>query len=143
MMFAGMNPLAIVVAAIAGWLVGAVWYGLLSKQWIAAQGKTMEEFKAGQAALKGSPAAYLPFVLSFVADVVMAWMLSGLLGHIGALSVRGGIISGAFVWFGFIFTTMLVNNAFQSRTYTLTAIDGGHWLAVLLVMGAILGAWGV
>ena len=30
MSFAGTNYLAIVIAAIAGWLTGAVWYGLLS-----------------------------------------------------------------------------------------------------------------
>ena len=38
--------LAILIAAIAGWLAGAVWYMALGKQWVAAQGSTMEAFKA-------------------------------------------------------------------------------------------------
>ena len=46
MTFAGINYLAILIAAVAGWLAGAVWYGVLGKPWVAAQGKTMEEFKA-------------------------------------------------------------------------------------------------
>jgi hypothetical protein len=29
------------------------------------------------------------------------------------------------------------------RSPKLIAIDGGHWLVVLLLMGAIIGAWGV
>jgi Protein of unknown function (DUF1761) len=144
MAFAGLNYLAVVIAAIAGWLVGALWYGVLAKPWIAALGTTLEEFKSRQVALKGSVKA-LPFVLAFVADLIMAWMLAGVLGHLGPgqVTLRNGIISGAFLWFGFVLTTMAVNNAFSGRKYRLTAIDAGHWLAVLVVMGAIVGGAGI
>ena len=54
MTFAGLNYLAIVVAGVAGWLVGAAWYGVLGRYWIAAQGKTIEVCNAEQAALKGT-----------------------------------------------------------------------------------------
>ena len=37
---------------------------------------------------------------------------------------------------------MASNYAFQGRKPMLTVIDGGYWLAVLLVIGAILGAFG-
>lgn len=46
MTFAGINYLAILIAAVAGWLSGAVWYSALGKRWVAAQGKTLEEFHA-------------------------------------------------------------------------------------------------
>jgi hypothetical protein len=141
MAFSGMNYLAILVAAIAGWLVGGGYYFLLGKHWVAAQDKTMDEFKAQQAALRGTSAAWAPFVVAFIADIIMAWMLAGLLGHIGALTLRGGFISGAFVWFGFVVTTLVTNYAFGGRRYLLAAIDAGHWLLVLIVMGAIIGAW--
>jgi hypothetical protein len=142
MKFAGMNFLAIVVAAIAAWLVGGVWYSVLSRPWVVAQGTTMEAFKARQAALKGTAAAWLPFVLVFIAELIIAWVLAGIMGHIGAWSIRGGLISAAFVWFGFVLTTIVANNAFQQRSIKLTAIDSGGWLAAFLVIGAILGAWG-
>src|SRR5262245_62482118 len=145
MTFAGMNYLAIVIAAVAGRLVGAVWYQLFARHWVAALGTAMEAFKQKQAALKGTPKAWLPFVLALVADLVMAWMLAGVLGHLGPgqVTLRNGVISGAFLWFGFVLTTMAVNNAFAGRTYKLTAIDAGHRLAVLVVMGAIIGALGL
>jgi Protein of unknown function (DUF1761) len=145
MSFAGINYLAVVIAAVVAWLAGAVWYGALAKPWVAAQGATMEEFKARQEAQKGTPAAYAPFILAFVAELVMAWVLAGTLGHLGVgqVTVRNGVISAFFVWLGFVVTTMAVNNAFGGRKPMLTAIDAGHWLAVLVIMGAIIGAMGV
>jgi hypothetical protein len=144
MAFAGMNIVAILVAAIAGWLLGAAWYGLLSGPWMRAQGKTAEAFKQEQAPRRGKPAYWMPFVLVFLADLVMAWVLAGVLGHLGPgqVTLRNGVISAAFLWFGFVVTTMAVNNAFAMRKIMLTVIDGGHWLAVLILMGAIIGAWG-
>ena len=39
-------------------------------------------------------------------------------------------------------TTILVNNSYPGRPAMLTAIDAGHWLGVLLVMGVVVGAFG-
>jgi hypothetical protein len=144
MSFAGVNHLAIVIAAIVAWLVGAAWYGVLARPWVTAQGKTMEAFKAEQTAKKGA-AAHAPFVLAFVALLVMAWCLAGVLGHLGVgqVTLRNGAISGAFLWLGFVLTTLSVNYAFGGRGIKLAAIDAGHWLLVLLVQGAIIGAIGV
>src|SRR5262245_48728844 len=112
MTFAGMNYLAIVIAAIAAWLAGAAWYGVLAKPWVAAQGKTMEAFQAERAAMRGSPAAYAPFLIAFVAELIMAWVLAGVIGHMGHVTLRNGLVSAAFVWFGFVLTTLAVNYAF-------------------------------
>ena len=137
MTFAGMNYLAIVIAAVAAWLAGAGWYMALGRTWTAALG-TEKMTPAGQ-----RPAAFLPYVYAFIAELLMAWILAGLLGHIGALTVRGGIISAAFCWLGFVMTTMVVNNIFAGRDARLLLIDGGHWLLVLVLMGAIIGGMGM
>ena len=55
-------------------------------------------------------------------------------------SLRAGVISGAFCWFGFVVTTVLVNNAYQGRKLMLSVIDCGHWLGVLVIQGAVIGA---
>ena len=103
----------------------------------------MEAFKAQQAALKGTSAAWLPFALAFLANLVMAWVLAGMVGHMGSVTIRSAVISALFAWVGFVVTTILVNNAFSGRRYALTAIDGGHWLAVLVIMGVVIGWMGV
>ena len=139
MTFAGMNYLAIVIAAVAAWLAGAGWYMALGKTWTAALGTTPEKMTpAGH-----RPGAFLPYIYAFIAELLMAWILAGLLGHIGALTVRGGIISAAFCWLGFVMPTMAVNNIFAGRDARLLLIDGGHWLVVLVLIGAIIGAMGV
>jgi hypothetical protein len=139
---AGMNILVIIAAAVAAWLAGAVYYTALAKPWVTAQGLTVEQHKAMMDARRGTIHAWLPFVLAFLADLVMACVMSGLIGHIGAYSLRGGIISAAFVWVGFVLTTIIVNNAFAGRRYMLTVMDSLHWLLGLLVIGAIVGVWG-
>jgi cytosine/adenosine deaminase-related metal-dependent hydrolase len=143
MTFAGINYLAVVVAAVVAWLAGAVWYALLANPWVAAHGKTMEQFKAERAAHKGTVHAWLPFALAFLAELVMAYVLAGMVGHLGSVTIRSAVISGLFVWAGFMLTTMLVNNAFAGRRYALTAIDAGHWLVVVVVMGVVIGWIGV
>ncbi|HVY00431.1 MAG TPA: DUF1761 domain-containing protein [Pseudorhodoplanes sp.] len=140
MAFAGMNYVAIFIAAVAGWITGAAWYNIFGNIWLTALGRSREDLNAR----RGTPAFYLPFVLALAACGVMAWMLAGVIGHLGPgqVTLRNGLISAAFLWFGFVLTTMTVNNAFGGRKWALTVIDGGHWLVVLLVMGAIIGALG-
>ena len=139
MTFAGVNYLAVLLAAVAAWIAGAAWYMSLGKAWQAAVGMTPEKM----AAAKRNPYAWVPFVLVFVGHLVMAWTLAGIVGHFNAVNVKDGVITGALCWFGFILTSILANNAFAGRSYRLTAIDAGHYLLVLLIMGAIIGAMGV
>ena len=138
MAFAGINYLAVLVAAVAGFAFGAAYCMTLSTPWLAAIGKTREELAA---AGKGSPA---PFVISIIALAIMAWVLAGGIGHLGPgqVTLRNGIISGLFMWLGFVITTLSVNYAFGQRKPMLTVIDGIHWLGVLVIQGAIIGAMG-
>jgi hypothetical protein len=94
---------------------------------------------------KKQPHSYLPFIYAFVAAFILAWVLAGLVGHLGPgqVTLRNGIISGLFCWLGFVFTTILVNNSFAMRSPKLLVIDGGYWLVVLVLSGAIIGAMGV
>ncbi|HEV3373712.1 MAG TPA: DUF1761 domain-containing protein [Xanthobacteraceae bacterium] len=141
MTFAGLNYLAILIAAIVAWVAGAVWYMSLGKIWTAAQGMTPEQMHAN----RNRPGAYLPFIYVFLAELVMAWVLAGLMGHLGAgqVTLVNGVISGAFCWLGFVITTLVPNVTFSMRDKRLIWIDGGHWLIVLALMGAIIGLMGV
>ena len=46
MAFMTVNWLSILIAAVAAWLFGGVYYTALGKYWMAAQGKTMEQCQA-------------------------------------------------------------------------------------------------
>jgi hypothetical protein len=136
-----LHAVPILVSAVVAWIFGAIYYGILGRMWIAAQGKTVEQCKTENAG-RSSAAKAAPFVLSFVAELVMASALSGIMFHIGIYSIGAGTFSGFMCWLGFILTTIVVNNAYTFRKAKLTAIDSGHWLGVLILMGAILGWFG-
>lgn len=139
MILYGVNVLAVVVAAIAAWFFGAAYYGPLGKTWVEAQGKTIEEIKCGG---KTGLAKVAPFILSFIAELIMASILAALVIRAGAVTIKSGLAWGALMWFGFMLTTMTTNYAFAGRKSLLTVIDAGHWLGVMLIMGAIIGAFG-
>lgn len=141
MTFAGISYLAVAIAAVVAWLASAAWYMSLGKIYMAALGKTPEQLAAD----RNKPGAFLPFIYAFVANLVIAWMLAGVLGHLGSgqVTLKNGVIAGAFVWFGFILTTMAVNFSFSGRDKRLLLIDLGNWLIVLVVMGAVIGGIGV
>jgi uncharacterized membrane protein len=139
--FANVNFLSILIAAVAAWIFGGVYYTSLSKPWLAAQGKTLQQCQAEQAGKSGASKA-APFILAFVGELIMAWVLYGILTHMGTFTLRAGAISGAFCWFGFVLTTMTINNAFCGRKPMLTVIDSGAWLGALVIIGAIVGWMG-
>jgi hypothetical protein len=130
------NYVAVFAAAIAGWLLGAAWYGVLGKQWMTALGWDEAKINGPR------QIPVVAMIISFIALLIMAYLLAGIMAHMGPASVRIGAISGALVWLGFSITTMSVNNAFQMRNPMLTIIDGGHWLAVLVLQGAVIGFLG-
>jgi hypothetical protein len=144
MQFAGINYWAILIAAIVAYIASSIWYMVLAKPWAAAHGFAEDMMTRMKAAHGGKPSP-TPFIIAFIANLVMAWVLAGLLGHLGPgqVTLMNGVISAAFVWVGFVITTLAVNNSFAMRKPMLIAIDGGHWLLVLLVMGAIIGTMGV
>ena len=118
MEFAGTNYIAVVVAAIASFAFGSIYYMVLGRHWRAAIGKTEEQMKADGM----KPSVFL---------------------GTDQVTVVNGLISAGFVWVGFVATTLAVNHGFQGARKSLTLIDGGHWLGVLLVQGLVIGLFGV
>lgn len=131
MAFTGIDYLAVVVAAVAAYIFGSVWYMTLAKPWLAAVGFTDPP--------KPAPA---PFIIAFVAQLVIAYFLAGLIGHLGDVTVWRSVVTAFFVWLPFVLGTMIVNHRFQGSSWNLTFIDGGHWLGVFLVMGIVIGLFG-
>ena len=137
MVFGGINYLAVVIAALASFGFGGVYYMALSKPWMRSLGKSEDEMKAGS--------SKTPFVVAVIAELIMAWILAGAVGHLGPgqVTLRNGMISAFILWAGFVLTTMAVNHAYQGAKKTQTVIDTGHWLGVMLIQGLVIGLFGV
>ena len=137
-MLENVNIIAILIATVVSMAIGAGWYSSPANAWMNANGFSEDE----RAKLNedGSPVVYLIAALS---HLVMAYILSGILYHAQAFSIFGGMLSAVLIWAGFVVTTMTVNHRFQMKPWSLTAIDSGHYLIVLLAQGVILGWFGI
>ena len=88
---------------------------------------------------KPSPA---PFIISFLAELVMALVLAVFVAGLGPVTVVSGVATAFLAWIGFVATSMVVNHRFGGAHPMLTVIDSGHWLAVLVAQGAVIGLFG-
>ena len=128
------NYLAVLVAAIASYIIASLWYGVAFR-------KVWSEL-TGVADMKPAP---MSLILPFVGSLFMSWVLdhATIFGnaylHTGGVS--GGLMCGFFNWLGFIAPLTLTSVVYEKRRWKLWVLDNGFWLVSLLVMGAILSAW--
>lgn len=128
------NLAAVVVSAVAGMVVGGIWYSpvLFAKPWMSLTGR--KDMNPGEGAVVG-------YITAFIGTLIMAYVLAHFVGYAGADTLVDGAITGLWAWLGFTGTAFLTTYTFSGRSKKLWAIDAFQYLAVFLVMGAILGSW--
>lgn len=131
------NYPAVIVAAIVYWLLGAVWYGVLfNKAW-----KQLEAIPQAQIdAMKGAAAA-MPFVITFLLNLIIAFVLAQLCSWRNATTAAKGASLGVLLWVGIVGPVTYTTHMYEMRPLNLFLINEGYVLVGLLVMGAIVGAW--
>jgi len=128
------NYAAVFIAAIAYWLLGAVWYGVLfSKPWMALEKMTIEEAQ--------SMNPVLPYVITFVLNLLIAYALAQICIWRNANTVGRGASVGVLLWIGFVGPITFTTYMYEMRPKELFAINQFYPLAGLVLMGAIIGAW--
>lgn len=128
------NYLAVVVAAIAYFILGGLWYGVLfNKTWMALEQMTIEQAK------NVNPA--VPYIVSFLLELLIAYSLAQLCIWRNANTASRGASVGVLVWIGFVGPIALMTYMFEMRPRALYAINEFYPLAGLILMGSILGAW--
>jgi len=128
------NYAAIVVSAVAYWLLGALWYAVLfNKPWMALEHITIEQARSVNPAL--------PYIIAFALELLMAFVLAQLCAWRNANTAARGASLGILLWIGFVGPTAFMNYMFEMRPMQLFAINEFYPLAGLCLMGIILGAW--
>jgi len=134
-MLGSVNWIAIVVATVASMALGLVWYMVLANQWMAAINKTREQIMANNSAT--------PYILAALMQLIMAYSLALFIPRLmGATTISNGLIVAFHAWLGFVITSMIINHRYQGSKWSLTLIDGGYLLGVLLVQGLVIGLFG-
>lgn len=129
------NWVAVLVAALAHWLLGAVWFTVFSKAWMAGLRMSQEELDAYRAHPN-----FWPYVIAFLCNLVLAFIIARLLAigntHTLIRGIRIGILVGLAAA-----VAMVTEMAFEMMGQTFMVISAGYPLVGCTVMGIILGAW--
>ncbi|HWM88324.1 MAG TPA: DUF1761 domain-containing protein [Kofleriaceae bacterium] len=127
-----MNYLAALVAALASFLIGGVWYSpiLFARAWMREAGLTEEQLRRGVAKTFAGA-----FAMSIVAAVNLAFFLGP------KATVAWGATAGALAGVGWVATSLATVFLFERRSVMLILIDAGYLAVAYTVMGAIIGAW--
>jgi hypothetical protein len=134
------NYWAVILAAISAMVVGTVWYSplLFQKAWE----KTVKLDKK-----KGMKE--MPWVMgvTFIAALLTAYILAHVtfLSHkfFGNSFMQDALSTAFFLWIGINTPAILSGSLFEQRRKKGILINVGNQLVTLLVMGLIIGAFGV
>jgi hypothetical protein len=137
MAYPHINVWAVLVASLAFWALGAVWYSpvLFSKRWQKEVGFNEEDVKKTNVAMV--------FGTSFLLMLLMVWALNFVINSHKPedVNLTRGLIYGLFTGFFFSMLTMGINYLYQRRSIMLWLIDGFYVVLGLGIAGMILGAW--
>ena len=129
-----MELIRVLVAAVATFGFGAVWYMSLSKPWMAAA-----EIKLGPDGRPANASDKSPFVIGFVGMILAAGMMRHIFGMGGIDGLGKGLIAGLGIGAFTIMPWVAMNYAFGQRKTRLILIDGGNVVIGSAIMGAVLG----
>lgn len=134
--WAAINWWAVLVAAVASFIVGGIWYGaVFLKAWVKLHGFTEEKQK------ELGKKQGMNFALFFACDLLMALVVSLLVAALNIHSLMSGAALGLWLWLGLQMTQTLSLNAAAGKPAGIFWIDASKQLAALVAMGMILGAW--
>jgi uncharacterized protein YacL len=128
-------PLAIIVATLCYFGLGAVWFTMFRNAWLEGIGKTMEQLMASGI----SP--MLAYGVALLLTLALALFLSWLIQVTGPSTVARGIQVAVVLWFCTVFATFATEYAFEGRGVKILAITSGYCLVGMVLMGAVLGGW--
>jgi hypothetical protein len=128
-----MQYIAVIAATIAAYAFAAFWYTAMSKDWAVAAG-----IPIGADGKPQGNGSKMPFVIGFVAQLLVA----GMMRHIFMMAQLDTVLEGIMGGFGigaFLITPWVaMNYAFAARPMKLTVLDGVNSIVGCTLMGIVL-----
>ena len=132
------NWLAVIVAALATFFLGAVWYmALFGKLWQRLQGISDEKKKQMQAARP----PHIFFGTMIGAYLLLAFTMAVIVDAFSISHASAGATLGFFMWLGCCMAIGLTGWISSDKHAGVYAIDLAYQLVYMVMMGAIIGGW--
>jgi hypothetical protein len=127
------NYMAVIVATLAAYAVGAIWYmpKVFGNAWMGLLGKTPDEL--------GSPAKAM--TISFLMTLLTTLCMAYLFGLTGVDTLNEGLVVSFIAALGLYFANIYGDSEFHDIPFKLVAITGGHRVVAMVVMGGVLSVW--
>jgi Protein of unknown function (DUF1761) len=131
-----MEIVNVLVAAIAAFAFGAVWYMTMSKPWMAAA-----EIKIGPDGRPANSNDKMPFVIGLIGMILAAGMMRHIFNMAGIDTLGEGVTAGLGIGAFSVMPWVAMNYAFGQRKFMLTLIDGVNVIIGCGIIGAVLMAF--
>lgn len=128
-----MEYLAVLVAAIAAYAFGSVWYMALAEPWMQAAG-----IKKGANGRPDNGAGAMVYITAFIATLVVAGMMRHIFTLAGIDGAGKGLVSGLGLGLFIVFPWISTNYGFSGRPRNLLLIDGGYATIGCAIIGLVL-----
>lgn len=132
------NWLAVIVGALAYFMLGALWYSpvFLGKPWMRATGMEMPESGEGP-----GPAIYIAPLIGYIISAVATAMLAE---ATRSTTISEGLVLGLVVWVGYSAVLAGVTAVFSPQLRSPSTwfwITASYNLVGLLIVGALVAVW--
>lgn len=133
------NFWAILVAAVAAFAIGSIWYSpiLFGKEWMTLLGMTDTDVAAARA--KGG--MWKLYLAQLVGTLVSFAVLGFIVAAASGVTATDGAFMGFLVWLGFGATFALGGLLWEKKPLKLIVIQSAYSLLTLVIGGAIIGVW--
>ncbi len=128
-----MEILNVIVAAVAGYAFGALWYMTLADPWMKAAG--IELGADGKPANAGDP---VPFIVAFASALLVAGMMRHIFSLSGIDTIGKGVLSGLGIGLFLASPWLFTCYSFGGRPVKLSLIDAGYVTIGSGIMGLVL-----
>jgi hypothetical protein len=131
------NYIAVLVAAIAVFVLGWLWYSplLFYKPLMSARGRDPAAAMAGAKMPTGK------LVIEFVRCFVLAYIVAHFVAALGITSWLVAAHFGLLLWIGFPVILLTGSMLWENVPVKVAAIHAGDWLVKLLVIPIIVSVW--
>ncbi len=136
MPFPHVNYLAILVSALAIFLLGGLWYSVIFKKpWVALMGIPEEKMKEGSGAMPGL------LLMAFLCGLAISYIMAIVINHFAPFSCIRGAMVGTMMWAGFAAPTSFATAIFSMTKKPLWLINSTYNLVSFVMVGMILSVW--
>jgi Protein of unknown function (DUF1761) len=125
------NLLAILAATIVAFVLSSTYYSVFAA----------ELAQVSDAAAAGGQPPPWKLALELLRSLTVATVVAGLASQGGIDEWTGGLVLGLSLWIGFPLVLWTGALIWENTPWKLAALQGGDWLAKLLVVALIVSVW--